>query len=225
MSSAVGKSVSVVIPARDAEPYLGEAIESVLAQVPAPLEVVVVDDGSTDGTAGVARSFAGTVRCVSQPPLGTAAAVNRGVELLQGSFLAFLDADDVWVEGKLALQLAALRARPSLDAVFGHVVEFGEGRPAGEPFPGYVRGTMLIRRAAYDRVGPLADWRLGEFVEWYARAVDAGLESALLPEVVLRRRLHGSNTGLLRRGERDEYARVLKAVLDRRRARDAPPRR
>ena len=77
---------------------------------------------------------------------------------------------------------------------------------------------MLIRRAAFDRVGPFAVWRLGEFIDWYARAVDAGLATALLPDVLLRRRIHESNTGVLRHGEREEYARMLKSVLDRRRA-------
>jgi glycosyltransferase involved in cell wall biosynthesis len=203
---------------RDGERHLAEAVESVLAQSPAPLEVVVVDDGSTDGSATVARSFGGIVSCVSQPPLGVAAAVNRGVDVVRGGLVAFLDADDLWQPEKLALQLVALRERPALEAVFGHVVNFGESRAPGMPLPGYVRGTMLIRRAAFDRVGPFAGWRLGEFVEWYARAVDAGLETLLLPEVVLLRRVHDTNTGVRLRDERDEYARMLKSVLDRRRA-------
>ena len=76
---------------------------------------------------------------------------------------------------------------------------------------------MLIRREAFDRVGPFAGWRLGEFVEWYARAVDAGLQLLMLPEVLLFRRVHDANTGVQLREERGEYARMLKAVLDRRR--------
>lgn len=203
---------------RDGERHLAEAVESVLAQSVAPLEVLVVDDGSTDRSAAIARSFGGPVACVSRPPLGVAPAVNRGVELARGTLLAFLDADDLWRPQKLALQVAALGERPELEAVFGHAVEFGEGRPPGAPLPGYVRGTLLIRRGAFDRVGPFAGWRLGEFVEWYARAVDAGLETLLLPDVVLLRRVHETNTGVRLRDEREEYARMLKSVLDRRRS-------
>jgi glycosyltransferase involved in cell wall biosynthesis len=207
-----------VIPVRDGGRYLGEAIASVLAQSAAPLEVIVVDDGSIDGSAEVARSFGRPVRCLVQPPLGIAAAVNRGVHAASGQLLAWLDADDLWTCDKLALQLAALRARPGRDAVFGHLANFDEAGRPGPAIPGYSRGTMLISREAFDRVGPFTDWQLGEFVEWYARAVDAGLETAMLPDVVLRRRVHAANLGVRLRDDRDEYARVLKAVLDRRRA-------
>jgi glycosyltransferase involved in cell wall biosynthesis len=214
------ETVSVVIPVRDGERHLGEAIESVLAQSRRPDEVVVVDDGSTDGTDAVARGFGPQVVVVLQPPLGVAPAVNRGVQEAQGTLLAFVDADDLWSPGKLELQLAALRDRPELEAVFGHAVQFGDGRPDAPPVPGYVRGTMLIRRAAFERIGPFADFRLGEFVEWYARAVDDGLATLLLPDVLLRRRIHDTNTGVRLRDEREEYTRMLKSVLDRRRAAD-----
>jgi glycosyltransferase involved in cell wall biosynthesis len=180
--------------------------------------VLVVDDGSTDGTADVARAFGAPVRCVEQQALGVAAALNRGIELAHGELLAFLDADDLWVDDKLRLQTEVLRSRRELDAVFGHLANFdGSGTP-GAPVPGYSKGTMLIRRAAFDRVGGFADWRLGEFVDWYARAVDAGLATLMLPDVLLLRRVHDSNTGVRLRDERSEYARMLKGVLDRRRA-------
>jgi glycosyltransferase involved in cell wall biosynthesis len=210
--------VSVVIPVRNGERYLSEAIASVLQQTPPPLEVLVVDDGSTDGTAAVARSFAAPVRCIAQPALGVAAALNRGVEEARGDRLAFLDADDLWADDKLRVQTALLEARPELDAVFGHLANFAGSAPAETPMPGYSKGTMLIRRVAFERVGAFGDWRLGEFVDWYARAVDAGLRSLMLPDVLLLRRVHDDNTGVRRRDERREYARVLKSVLDRRRA-------
>jgi glycosyltransferase involved in cell wall biosynthesis len=216
--AAGAELVSVVIPVRDGERYLGEAIESAVRQSPAPLEVLVVDDGSRDATSDVARSFGAPVRCVAQPPLGVSAALNRGVELARGGLLAFLDADDLWVSDKLALQLAALQEGTHLDGVFGQLANFDHTGAARETFPGYSKGTLLIRREAFARVGPFTDWRLGEFLEWYARAIDAGLQFLMLPEVVLRRRVHDTNTGVRLRRERVEYTRVLKAVLDRRRA-------
>jgi glycosyltransferase involved in cell wall biosynthesis len=210
-------AVSVVIPVRNGEDFLAEAIESALGQSRPPLEVIVVDDGSSDSTSEVAHAFGSRVRYVSQRPLGVAAALNCGVELVRGDLLAFLDADDVWRNDKLELQLASFRADAGVDAVFGHLANVGETGDYRETFAGWSRGTMLIRAAAFARVGPFRPWRLGEFIEWYARAVDLGLRLIMLPEVVLLRRVHDANIGVQRRHERSEYARVLKAVLDRRR--------
>ena len=116
--------VSVIIPVRNGEAYLGAAIESVLAQTIPPLETIVVDDSSTDGSARVARSFGERVRYTSQPRGGSAAARNRGIQLARGNFFGFLDADDVWLPEKLAIQTAAFAADPELDLAFGLVVEF-----------------------------------------------------------------------------------------------------
>src|SRR5436305_1029668 len=88
--------ISVIIPVYNGERYLGEAIESVLAQSYHWLEIILVDDGSTDGSATVAKQFSPAVQVVRQPNLGAGAARNRGIALAQGEFLAFLDADDLW---------------------------------------------------------------------------------------------------------------------------------
>jgi glycosyltransferase involved in cell wall biosynthesis len=214
--------VSVVIAVRDGARYLGEAIESVLAQAYRPLEVVVVDDGSTDATREIAAAFGPPVRVVSQPPSGVGAALNRGAALARGSLLAFLDADDLWLPDKLIRQTQLMAERAELDAVFGHVEHFrGEDSRtitiASQP--GYFKGTMLIRRSRFDAVGPFsAELRLGDFVEWYARAVDAGLSMRMLPQVALLRRVHDSNLSIQRRDERAEWAVVMKTILDRRRS-------
>jgi glycosyltransferase involved in cell wall biosynthesis len=191
----------------------------VLAQSSPPFEVVVVDDGSADGTADVARSFGPPVRVVTQDGLGVAAAVNHGVRELRADLVASVDADDLWPPGKLAVQLAALAERPELEAVFGHAQNFRDNNgELGGPIAARVRGTMLIRREVLERVGPFTDWPVGEFIEWYGRALDAGLETAMLPDLVLLRRVHGSNVGVERRDDRDAFARVLTSMLDRRRA-------
>src|SRR5687768_4198880 len=100
--------LSVVIPAYNAEKYLGAAIESVLAQGHPSAEIVVVNDGSSDRTHEVARSYGGQVHFLSQDHAGAAAARNRGVDAARGAYLAFLDADDLWLKGKLELQWKAL---------------------------------------------------------------------------------------------------------------------
>src|ERR1700758_706720 len=97
--------ISVIIPVYNAEKYLAEAIESVLAQTYRPIEVIVVDDGSTDSSADIAKRFA-SVRYCFQSHSGLGATRNRGIDLSQGKFLAFLDADDLWVEDKLTHQMA-----------------------------------------------------------------------------------------------------------------------
>lgn len=212
--------ISVVIPAYNAGPFLAEALTSVLEQSLAPLEVIVVDDGSDDDTAEVARSFGPRVALETQPNRGNAVARNRGVQMSHGAFLAFLDADDVWCRpDKLELQRAALENDFSLDAVFGHMVQFhAESGAVSEPQAAPVGVTMLVRRVFFDRVGPfLDDLRLGVFIDWYVRAQGLGMRSLMLPEVVTRRRVHGQNTSIKLQSERQVYARILKAAIDRRR--------
>jgi hypothetical protein len=144
----------------------------------------------------------------------------------RGELIAAIDADDRWLPRKTALQLAALDADAALDAIFGHVRQFltpeltGTARFAfsTEPMPGLIRGTMMIRRAAWERAGPIeTTLAAGEFISWYARAIDAGLRTRMLAEVVYERRIHGSNTATL--GTHGDYLRVVKATMDRRRAR------
>lgn len=102
-------SVSVVIPAYNAERFLRDALASVLRQTLPPLEILVVDDGSGDNTARLAASVEG-VRCIRQANAGVSAARNRGIEEARGEFIALLDADDAWMPEKLAIQMAGLRS-------------------------------------------------------------------------------------------------------------------
>jgi glycosyltransferase involved in cell wall biosynthesis len=224
-----GPLVSTVVPVYNAERYLAAAVESVLAQRHRPLELIVVDDGSTDGTAAVARRFGDALRYEYQANAGQSEARNRGLALARGPLLAFLDADDRWMPDKLVLQVAALTAEPPLEAVFGHVRQFvspdlspaaaARIRYHAEVMPGHVPGAMLIRREAWERVGGFdARWHIGEFVHWWARATELGLRWRMLPEVVLERRLHEDNQGIRGRAESVQYVRILKAALDRRRA-------
>ncbi len=226
--SKTTSSVSVVIPVYNGVKYLSEAIESVLAQTTQPMEVIVVDDGSSDGTAEISRQYSLHIRYIYQSNAGAGAARNRGVELARGKFIAFLDADDLWVAEKLSLQLAAFEKNPALDMAFGTVRQFhspeldrktrGQIDLAIETMPGYVPGTMLVLKESFERVGGFNPaWKLAEFIDWHARAVDLKLKSVMLSEVVLMRRWHTTNQGVYKAGYRAEYARVLKAALDRRR--------
>jgi glycosyltransferase involved in cell wall biosynthesis len=187
----------------------------------------VVDDGSTDGSADIARSY--PVRYVRQANAGIAAARNAAIAAADGEILGFLDADDLWEPRKLARQMAALAAEPAPDFVLGHVRQFVDPRldqeaaarivcPAGLQ-PGYLPGAMLARRETFERVGPFREeLRVGEFVDWMARARELGLREAMLRQHVLSRRLHDTNQSLKRQAATSDFARVVKASLDRRRA-------
>ncbi len=221
--------VSVVMPVYNRERYLAQAVESVLSQSYRTVELILVDDGSTDRSAEVARGFGSALRYETQANAGPNAARNRGIELSRGGLLAFLDDDDYWPVDKLRIQVEALEQDPSLEAVFGHVRQFvspdldaeaaARLRYRPETLPGVVPGTMLIRREAFDRVGPFdPQWQVGDFLTWYTRARDVGIRERMLPELVLHRRLHDDNLGIRQRGQTVQYVRALKLALDRRRA-------
>ena len=195
--------ISVIVAVRDGERFLAEALESVLAQGRHSLEIVVVDGGSTDRSAAIARSYP-AVRLIRQEGRGLASARNQGVQAARGDLLGFLDADDLWEPGKLDAQTAHLAAHPGCDAVLGHMVRFvqpGCRAPAqysdgwlDRPAPAYTPGGLLVRRAAFARVGPFdPSLSVGCDSDWFARARDVGLSLDLLPQTVLRKRIHEGN--------------------------------
>jgi glycosyltransferase involved in cell wall biosynthesis len=225
-------SISVILPVYNGESYLAEAIESVLEQTIPPSEVLLIDDGSTDRSAEIAESYAPRVTTIRQTNGGQPAAHNRGIRRSSGEFIAFQDADDVWEPRRLELELDAFRADPSLDMVFGAVQQFRSPElPAevarkiicpSEPSQGRAAAAMLLRRASFERVGEFNEQqRIGNFIDWYARAMEAGLRELMLTDVVMRRRLHENNMGRKQEGGRVEYVRLLKSALDRRRGASA----
>jgi glycosyltransferase involved in cell wall biosynthesis len=225
--------VSVVIAVYNGERYLADAIRSVLAQTQRPREVIVVDDGSTDGSVAIAEGFAPDVQCYARPHAGVGAALNFGVAQATGEFLAFLDADDLWASDKLARQVSVFGSPGEPDMVFGHAQQFLSPELTPEqrarllcptaPMPGIVKGTLLIRRGVFARVGPFdTTHNLGDFIDWYLRAREAGLGHVLLPDVLLRRRIHHTSLGTRERDSRADYAHILKASLDRRRTAESP---
>lgn len=223
------RRVSVVVPAHNAERYLGEALSSIFAQAVRPLEVIVVDDGSTDGTAEIAAAYEPQVRVIRQTNRGAGAARNAGIDAASGDLIAFLDADDLWTSGRLSTQLEAADSA-DVDLVFGHVEHFVSPEldeaeatrifcPEGSA-PGHLIGCMLGRAGTIRDVGPLReDLRVGEFLDWMSRCEDFGVRVSMVSETVLRRRLHSTNLGIRERAASGDYAVVLKAMLDRRRGR------
>jgi len=219
-------SVSAIIPVFNGERYLAEAIESALAQTSPAFEIVVVDDGSTDGSKAVAERFGSTVRLVCGTHAGAGAARNRGVAESTGGLIAFLDADDIWPSDKLERQLAALCEDPAAHFALGHLEEFVspeldaavKARLAPRPArASFAPSALLVSRAVMERI-PFSTAPVGEFLDWILQARDQGVHGVMVPHVVMRSRLHGDNSSLRRRDSRGEFAQMIKRSLDRRRA-------
>jgi glycosyltransferase involved in cell wall biosynthesis len=217
--------VSVISPVFNGEAFIAEAIASVVAQDYRPLEIIVVDDGSTDRTREIVRGIP-EVTLIECPHRGAGSARNAGVRAAKGELLAFIDADDLWTPNKLTTQIEAVSADSNLEAVFSHVTEFrGEDiANQSEPMAAPMLGTMLIKRASFERIGWFADEPTAvEGVDWYLRASEQSLRSRVLPDVLYRRRIHSANRSIVNR-DPSAYLRAIKSSLDRRRAAENLPR-
>jgi glycosyltransferase involved in cell wall biosynthesis len=218
--------VSVVIPAFNAAGFVAEAIESVLSQDYEHLEVLVVDDGSTDSTAATASRY--PVACLQRPNGGQADARNAGVAATSGTLVSFLDADDLWMPRKLSTEVAHLQAHPEIGYV---LVRMQRTLLAGAPWPpgtprswfdepqaGTLPSAGLIRRTILDGVGQFdTRFRLGSDTDWQARAADASVRWELLPDVLVQYRIHGANISYDNVGMKDEMFGLLRASLVRKR--------
>lgn len=196
-------TVSVIIPVYNGERFLSEALESVAWQTLPPLEMIVVDDGSTDCSAQVARCFPG-VTYIRQENQGVSAARNVGVGAAHGSLIAFLDHDDIWAPDKLGVQVAALAAAPAAGYASCRLRAFVEGggsvpswyraEALDREAPGRLPSCLCVRREVFDAVGAFNEaFRVAEDIEWLGRAADAGIASVLVPEVLVLRRIHDTN--------------------------------
>lgn len=206
--------VSVVVPVKNGEAFLRAALQSVLDQNTRRLQLIVVDDGSDDGSAEVAAAFGPAIGYIYQASQGPAAARNAGLAVALGAFVAFNDADDVWLPGRLARQLQYLQEHPDCDIVQGQIrhLQGGENVPEllGEPFFALSLGSGLFRREAFSRVGPLdASLTSCEDMDWFFRALEAGLKVESVPGVVLHHRRHEHNLTNQRQRLREATLRVV----------------
>ena len=191
--------ISVVIPVFNGARFLADAIDSALGQDGVSVEVIVVDDGSTDATARVAAGYGERITYLRQPNRGPSAARNSGIARARGDFLAFLDSDDVWPPRNLFTLLAAMTA--GVDIVLGQIQEqrFEAEQQAWvasrKPTFSLSLCAMLVRREAVARVGPLDETiRIGEDKDWFYRAKEAGQHIVYLAEhIALYHRRHETN--------------------------------
>jgi glycosyltransferase involved in cell wall biosynthesis len=186
--------VSVILAVRNREGSVARAIASVLAQTYRPLELIVIDDGSTDGTRDVAKHFGAQITLIAQSNAGVYAARNRGLQHARGELVAFIDSDDAWLSDKLAAQVPLMR-RPDVGLVFGdavHVTAPHQGAPRtgltsfriSPPRRGRVAKyftwcnfvptcTVLVRRSCLEETGNFSEERelSADYLAWFRIAL------------------------------------------------------
>ena len=219
--------VSIIIPVYNGEAFLAEAVTSIHRQGYQPLEILIVDDGSTDRTAEIAQRLNGNVRYLFQPNSGPASARNRGLKMACGNVIGFLDADDLWTEKKLEWQLTRLAEGSTVEIVLGYTqrmwkstaqTEASEALQLTEPALALSLGAALVRKSVFEKMGIFDEsLRYCDDWDWFMRAREIGIQMAIHPQVVLFYRRHGENlTNQTETGNR-YFTRILKQSLDRRR--------
>jgi glycosyltransferase involved in cell wall biosynthesis len=220
--------VSVIIPVYNGARFLRAALESVFAQTYRPIEVIVVDDGSSDASGGIAESFP-EVHYIRQENQGVAAARNNGIEIARGEFFAFLDQDDLWTPEKLKVQIEHLLSNPQIGYTLTNQQYFLE---PGTPLPawfrkdllssvhtGWVLGTLVVRRTTFEQVGGFATgYSAANDSDWFFRAKAADVPMEVVPELLLLKRIHENNDSSRAKEILSELLKVVKSSLDRHRS-------
>ncbi len=223
-------TTSCIIPAYNAERYLAQAVQSLQRQTRSLSEIVIVDDGSEDGTLSLAQQLAlqdPRLKVIPQANQGNTAARNRGVEACSGDILSFLDADDLWLPDRLEHALHAFEHDPALDYLVGYARPYFDWLPdvpqevrqrsQQDPrnqcdTPAFIGAGLVARRSAWLRVGPFdANRSHASGMDWFLRARSLGLREAVVPQALYLRRIHGDNVSLQSSAaSQHQFARTLR---------------
>ncbi len=221
--------LSVIIPTYNAETYLAETLESVFQQKWQPLEILVIDDGSTDRSIAVVESFGKRVAVIACPHRGLAATRNSGIMAARGEFLLHLDADDLLMPDSISTRMQVMQSDPVLDIVVGKLECFISPEMPHEerlryqlpPVPqvGHLPGASIIRASAFEKFGLISEsFDANADLDWSVRAMDNGARIRHIDNIVVRRRIHGKNMSIVQKQELDSTRlRILRASLERRR--------
>jgi glycosyltransferase involved in cell wall biosynthesis len=222
--------VSVIIPVYNGEQFIAEAIDSIIEQRYEPLEIIVVDDGSTDKTPEIITRYNSAVRYIRQSNQGPASACNKGLSMAQGDIVGFLDADDLWTQNRLHFQLPYFTEDAKPDIVLGlvqlmrHSTLPGNSEsfvPVDSPEIALHPGCSLFRRKVFDTVGFFDETlTMGYDWDWFMRARELGITMMILEHTTMYYRRHAGNvTNQVERG--NQYTlEMLRKSIDRRRLKD-----
>jgi glycosyltransferase involved in cell wall biosynthesis len=208
-------SLSVIVPVLNGAETLQETLDAISENADGLTELIVVDDGSTDGSGEIAKRHGATVlRNAANQGLG--AARERGLKASSGDIVGFMDDDDIWLQGPPDPRRAMLESDPAVDAVYGRYQMFalrdGEWRDYDNPRITHLMQSALFRRDAFDRFGsPDTGDHLSEDFAWATRARRLGACIELVDDVVVRYRIHSD--GLSR--DREYMAKQMFSILRR----------
>jgi glycosyltransferase involved in cell wall biosynthesis len=198
-------SVSVVLPVRNGARYVADAVHSVLAQTLCPLELLVIEGGSTDGTRDkLAECNASIMQIIDQSGRGIPQAWNQGIAAARGDLVAFLSADDCWTPDKLQRQVSVMHNDPTLAYTLAHFryqLMPGVDIPPtfnrtllDRPLVGRIMETLVARATTFTTIGVLnEEFATAHDVDWYARANEANARHVVLDDVLLIKRMHDQN--------------------------------
>lgn len=221
--------ISVILPVYNGSAYLKEAIQSVLSQSFPSLELIIVDDGSTDDSPLIVQELMQIdqrIRYLTQENSGVSAARNTGITASNGRFIAFLDQDDRWTTEALHYHITYHQQNVGVGYTLGHQICFLEEDctpPAwfklqmlDVPHVGYLPGTLMVKQSVFQELG-LFDTRyaISSDADWFARANDTQIPMYILPQLILERRIHNENQSQQSRQIHRELFELLSASIRR----------
>ncbi len=220
--------VSVIVPVYNAAKYLEEALDSIFGQTYPNLEVIAVNDGSTDDSLQILMTYTSRITIIDSTNRGAPSARNQGIAVAKGSFLAFLDADDIWHSDKLNIQVNLLQNAPDVDMTYCSFQEFLSPDLSPEQqatrivkkgvISASLAGTSLMRSTSFHKVGFFSEAReAGDFMDWMARANETGLRVVSTEHCLYRRRSHADNNSLKQESLHRDYLEVIRENLRRKR--------
>lgn len=217
--------VSVIVPVRNAAAHLAAALASVQSQQPAPAEVIVIDGGSTDDSATIARALG--ARVIAQDGRGLAAARNQAIRESQQPWIAFCDGDDRWAPDALARRMQALATKPLAWVVIGRVIReqladteatAAQLERVGRPVPGFTPGAMVAHRRAFDEIGFFDETlKIGTDSDWFIRLQESPQPAVQIDDVVLFKGARGTSLSSDVEAYRRELLTVARRFIGRRR--------
>ncbi len=217
---------SVVIPAYNAAPFIGESIASIMAQTHPPSRIIVVDDGSTDDLGAALAGLDAPLKLIHQKNSGPGSATTRGMAQVTTGYVATLDADDLWERDKISQQFAALLTGEAKMS-FTRMRNFGSGADiakSDEAKSGWSRSTLLMRLETFHKIGPIEDMPgyRGDMVNWLAQARALGVTMQMLDQPLARRRIHKGSLSWGRSAAQDSgYMELVLRAMRRRKDKGA----